>query len=321
MKFKVFFVQLITLNLICFCLVLNVFGADESKIKIKEDSSNNKKVLPQNEEIDPRLIEMIEDKENADQQAQKAKVLTAKQELEALQKAAQKGDVNAQFKLGELYEQGSDIVHPSLVEAGRWYEKAAATGHAASRNKLAVIYFHGLGGYEKDQVKARDLFEESVKANHSDAMFMLGRIYMEGAEGIKRDLKRGTDLIKSAALAGNEYAMDDLGVMYYTGTQFIPRDRGLAYLWYIRAATKNYPPAMVHVGSMYYFGIEPVPKDEKKGIAWVEGAYKNGDEAAYALLVEWGGGQETEKKIDLELKKGNNLFTDPEAKTPQSKNE
>ena len=320
-KLKFCFVLLIALNLICFCLVLDVFGADGSNTKIKDDSGNNTKVLHQNEEIDPRLIKMIEGKEKSDQQAQKEKALTEKQQFEALQKDAKKGDVEAQFKLGELYEQGSDTIHPSLVEAGRWYEKAAAKGHTLSRNKLAVLYYHGLGKYKKDPVKAMGLFEKSASENNSNAMFMLGRIYMEGAEGIQRDLKKGTDLIQSAALAGNEYAMDDLGVMYYTGTQFISRDRGQAYLWYLRAATKGYTPAMVHIGSMYYFGIEPVPKDEKKGIGWVEGAYKNGDEAAYAILVEWGGGQETERTIELELKKGNNLLSDPDAKTPPPKAE
>ncbi len=238
------------------------------------------------------------------------KPLTEAEKWDALKKAAESGDAEAQYNIGLSYERGTLSVPKNLVTAAEWYEKAEKNGHRGAQNKLAVIYYQGLAGYKKDQAKAAELFEKSVEQGSSDAMFMLGRIYMNGAQGVERDFKRGSDLLKNAASMGNEMAMDDIGVMYYNGNEILSRDRGRSFLWYRRAALKGYTPSMVHLGSMFYYGIEPVDKDEDKGIEWVEKAANKGDERAYNLLVEWGGGKEIEKQATFELKKGGNLYED-----------
>jgi TPR repeat protein len=54
------------------------------------------------------------------------------------------GDRDAQFLLGNLYEQGADGVVPNPDEAVRWYEDAAVRGDAASQARLAIMLgLHG----------------------------------------------------------------------------------------------------------------------------------------------------------------------------------
>ncbi len=237
--------------------------------------------------------------------------LTDAEKIDLLREKADQGEPAAQFRLGVMYETGEYPAIPkSLKKAAEYYEKAADQGYMPAKNKMAVIYYHGLAGYEKDVTKSIALFKEAADSGRADSRFMLGSLYLKGVEGLDKDVKEGTRLIYTAALKGNEMAMDELGVMYFNGTEEIKRDRGKAYMWYKRAAGKGYAPAMVHIGSMYYYGIQPVDKDEDKGIEWVEKAANSGDEYAYNLLVEWGGGQEVEKTVTLELKKGGNINLD-----------
>ncbi|MHB8536230.1 MAG: tetratricopeptide repeat protein [Sulfuricaulis sp.] len=52
------------------------------------------------------------------------------------QSMAKKGDVRAQYYLGEMYEQGLGT-EQNVDEAFKWYKKAAARGDALSKRKLA----------------------------------------------------------------------------------------------------------------------------------------------------------------------------------------
>ena len=54
------------------------------------------------------------------------------------------GDRDAQFLLGNLYENGAEGVIPNPAEAVRWYEDAAVRGDAASQARLAIMLgIHG----------------------------------------------------------------------------------------------------------------------------------------------------------------------------------
>ena len=54
------------------------------------------------------------------------------------------GDRDAQFLLGNLYENGAEGVVPNPAEAVRWYEDAAVRGDAASQARLAIMLgIHG----------------------------------------------------------------------------------------------------------------------------------------------------------------------------------
>ncbi len=52
-------------------------------------------------------------------------------------KLAQGGDPNAQYYLGEMYEQGLGT-EANLEEAFKWYAKAAEKGHPYAKRKLAM---------------------------------------------------------------------------------------------------------------------------------------------------------------------------------------
>ncbi len=60
------------------------------------------------------------------------------------EKAAARGDAEAQFALGYMYDEGKGVPR-DYAQAVRWYELAAAQGLAEAQFALGQIYLNGLG--------------------------------------------------------------------------------------------------------------------------------------------------------------------------------
>jgi hypothetical protein len=68
--------------------------------------------------------------------------------------AAERGDPDAEFGLGMLYERGDGAVRQSYKEADRWYQKAAEHDHVGAQYRLALIWSAGGDGFAADLVEA-----------------------------------------------------------------------------------------------------------------------------------------------------------------------
>src|SRR5580704_12057035 len=72
--------------------------------------------------------------------------LEAKQSLEQVRQRGERGDLNAQFVLGWMYEDGTlRGVPQDYVEAAKWYRMAADQGYYAAMHELGVMYTEGRG--------------------------------------------------------------------------------------------------------------------------------------------------------------------------------
>ncbi|KRW62777.1 tetratricopeptide repeat protein [Pseudomonas sp. TTU2014-080ASC] len=94
--------------------------------------------------------------------------------LEACEKAANSGDLQAVYELGELYYSG-EHTERDLDKALHWFEQASLQGHAQAQYRLGMMFFHG----------------EGVPANAMQAYIVL----------------------KMAAVNGSDEAMDDADVI------------------------------------------------------------------------------------------------------------
>src|SRR3954468_21511201 len=68
--------------------------------------------------------------------------------------AAERGDPDAEFGLGMLYERGDGAVRQSYKEADRWYQKAAEHDHVGAQYRLALIWSAGSEGFPADPAEA-----------------------------------------------------------------------------------------------------------------------------------------------------------------------
>ena len=86
---------------------------------------------------------------------------TREQKFAHTQQLAQKGDREAQYNLGLMYEQGYGIA-PDQQQAAAWFEKAAAQGSAPAQAALGNLYLAG-AGVPKDFAKAAYWHKKSLK--------------------------------------------------------------------------------------------------------------------------------------------------------------
>ena len=228
----------------------------------------------------------------------------------AWSRLAHAGDVDAQFNLGALYENG--LGGPADAEkAARWYraaaerrldlarlalarlqrtgalesdpdedqikllETAARRGLAEAQYELGVAYDHGLG-VTQNHATAAGWYQRAAEQGLTDAQYNLATLYDEGL-GTPRDVTMALYWYSRAADAGQARAMNNLGYMYEKGSGGV-RDYGMAVVWYSRAAHQGLAIAQSNLAALHYLG-RGVPRDFEQARYWYKAAAEQGDAA------------------------------------------
>lgn len=105
----------------------------------------------------------------------------ARKQFEEFKAKAEKGDAEAQFKLGGCYRVGVGVAK-AAPEAVKWYRKAAEQGHAQAQNNLGTCYYTG-NGVTSDKVEAVNWYRKAAEQGDFAAQFKLGYFYAKG-EGV-----------------------------------------------------------------------------------------------------------------------------------------
>ena len=114
-------------------------------------------------------------------------------------KLAKKGNAEAQFKVGEMYETGFGVKQ-NEDEAMKWISKAAAKGHETAGFKL--LYWDLQKNGVTDANKARlDELKAKADAGNPQAQFYVGKMYAHGV-GEKKNNKKALEWLNKAALVG-----------------------------------------------------------------------------------------------------------------------
>jgi TPR repeat protein len=100
----------------------------------------------------------------------------AESQASRLRADAECGDLDAQFRLGVMYEHGDGVVK-NLTEAIKWYERAAQAGNAKAQNNLGYL-FHVGRGVPKDDIRA-DMWLQLATHGQPSIRSMLCRYYIE----------------------------------------------------------------------------------------------------------------------------------------------
>ncbi len=199
--------------------------------------------------------------------------------LADLQKAAARGDADAQYKLGRIYAVGDGVPKDSS-KAVEWYQKAAAQGNADAENNLGWAYANG-EGVPKDVSKAIEWFHKAAAQGDADAQYRLGRIYAKG-DGVPRDVSKAVEWYQKAAVQGHSDAQVSLGGAYFNGGG-VSKDLSKAVEWFQKAAAQGNATAENNLGFMYFDGIG-VPKDVSKAVEWFHKAAAQGNNTAQGFL-------------------------------------
>lgn len=145
------------------------------------------------EELYEECIEYIEKHKNKNEKDKKMYAENIKK--------ARKGDKEAEFIIGYLYEKGRGV--PQNIEnAVKWYEKSAGKKYTKALNNLAYLYQNG-NGVEKDIIKAERLLKMSAKQGDDVACLNLGILFQTNNE---LSMENAKFWYKKAMNKGNEVA-------------------------------------------------------------------------------------------------------------------
>ena len=119
-------------------------------------------------------------------------------------KRAEQGDADAQYKLGEMYEEGNGV--PKNGEkAAEWYGNAADQGHALAQAALGALYLQGIA-VPKDEAKGFEWVQKSAVQGYGIAQFALGLAYANG-RGVPQNFILAYTWFNLAAESGNMDAL------------------------------------------------------------------------------------------------------------------
>ena len=189
-----------------------------------------------------------------------------------LTRAANAGNAEAMFYLGNLYDNGWGVSR-DYEQARKWFEKGAAAGNAPAMTNLGMMYAKG-HGVPQYYGQARKWFEKGAAAGSAPAMTNLGNLYEKGW-GVSRDYGLALQWYEKAAAAGAARAMNNLGVLSAQG-HGVPQDYGQARKWFEKGAAAGDASAMSNLGRMYEKG-RGVSRDYEQALQWYEKAAAGGD--------------------------------------------
>jgi len=122
-------------------------------------------------------------------------------------KLAVRGNAEAQFKVGEMYETGFGV-EQDTTEAVKWITKAASKGHETANFKL--LYWdmekNGLNNKNRNQFEA---LKVKAEAGNPQAEYYLGKMHAHGV-GVKKDSDKAIDWLNKAVFVGVFAAENEL---------------------------------------------------------------------------------------------------------------
>jgi TPR repeat protein len=118
----------------------------------------------------------------------------------ALRKSAEEGDASAQFRLGQLYDEGTGVPK-DYGQAKEWFEKAAKQGHVGAQINLGTLYLQGEGAPQSDHM-ALFWFRQAAEQGDALAFAKLGWMSEQG-RGVLQDFIQAHKWYNLAAANGH----------------------------------------------------------------------------------------------------------------------
>ena len=215
--------------------------------------------------------------------------------FEEVKAKAEKGDAEAQLRLGGYYLTGEGVAKDSK-QAAIWWRKSAEQGHEVSINNLAGFYFRSKNRYVRDRTQedvAQAVFwwRKGAELGYPDSQNELAGCYFYG-NGVEKDMVRAVSLYRKAAEQGHDESQHDLAGCYAKG-EGVEKDMEQAVSWYRKSAQQGYVYAQYELADCYASG-QGAPKDEVEAYAYYN--------LAGAKDANWWSRKSREKVAELEKK-------------------
>jgi TPR repeat protein len=124
--------------------------------------------------------------------------------IQRLRLQAERGNVEAQFVLAQVYDRGRDVPK-DMTEAVRWYRLAAMQGDMFAENALGDNYWEGTG-VPKDDREAARWWQLAAAQGFAPAQHSLGKMLSGGGQDVPTDTIQAYMWLALSAAQGDEEA-------------------------------------------------------------------------------------------------------------------
>jgi len=159
-------------------------------------------------------------------------------DVKELTAKAEKGDPEAQTRLGLMYYEGRGVARDSY-EAMRWWHRAEQQGNAYAKFCLHLFWCTWLNAGEEGR---------------TNAMWRLASMYFEDV-GVETNKDEGLRRWHTAAERGDVAAQRALGLVCSSGLFGVPKDTAAAAVWVRKAAEAGNAMAQADLGDIYERGV------------------------------------------------------------------
>ena len=165
----------------------------------------------------------------------------------------------------------------------QYYQFLADKGDIQAQFGLGQLHYQGGRGVEQDHARALSYFTSAAEAGNANAMSMLGKMYLEGGPIVQQDNKTAFKYFEMAAEKNNPLGQSGLGIMYLYG-RGVQQDYSKAFKYFTQASAQGYVDGQLHLGLMYYKGLG-VPQDYKTATKFFSLASQSGNILGYYHLA------------------------------------
>ena len=227
--------------------------------------------------------------------------------IERQMRAAEHGDVFAQYELAKKYHEGTGVDR-DIRKAFNWYLKSAEHGHVEAQFITATFFDKGGTGIEPNHEEAYKWYLKAASQGNTKAQFEISsgrwnnaipKVQIDGdsisfaSSGTEHAPnktpypKEKLEKLMNQAEDGDIDAQYDLGIRYYSGDG-VEKDHAKAIKWFSMAAEQDDAQAQFNLGIMYGRG-EGVGKDINTSMQWLKKAAEQGHAEAVKMLSKISG--------------------------------
>lgn len=168
---------------------------------------------------------------------------------------ADKGDVNAQVGLGQLFYQGGRGIPVDHEQAFNYFAQAAESGNPSAMAFLGKMYMEGGSDnvVKADNATAYSYFKQSAEKGNPLGQSGLGTMYLNGV-GVEKNYAKALKYFQMAAEQGWVDGQLQLGIMYFSGLG-VGRDYKQALKYFNLASQSGHVLAIYNLGQMHATGM------------------------------------------------------------------
>ena len=222
--------------------------------------------------------------------------------FDTLRQRAKAGDATAQYRLSLRHLAG---VHQNRREADYWLQQAAENGDLDAQYWLGQHYYHGSSGFPKDPKTAHQWLDKAAAAGGRDTRYQVGMTYFSGGEyttarywlqraaaqdnpqapsvlraidALTAETTPPAAALRQAAEAGSASAQYQLALRYRKG-EGVAQNPTEADYWLRRAAEQEHEDAQIALALRYYDNLAAAKYHKTATMPWLEKAGTKGDAA------------------------------------------